>query len=167
MDAIQFRVAGIPRAKARVRFTTFGGFAKAYKPSSEKQKEETWISLASKHLPEEPLTCPVEIELVFVFAPTPSWPRWKREACLLGWALHVKKPDVDNLAKQVLDILTDRWISHDQRVVKLTCEKRFGRAPSTWVAIKPIPDISSKTDFDKKKESHDEKVSQPVRKISS
>ena len=168
VQQIRFKILGIPTPKARPRFASFGGkFTKAYKPAIERHREDTWISLAAQHIPATPLAGPVKVDLQFTFAVSKSWPKWRKDAALRGWTPHTKRPDVDNLAKQVLDLLTGRWLTRDESVVRLTCTKEYGPAPSTEVVITPLTEVTSKKEYDSLQENYDEdgKTIQKLRKI--
>ena len=63
--------------------------------------------------------CPVEVFAVF-YLPRPKKPRWSQPAV---------KPDVDKLARALLDGATDGGLLHDDaRVVRLTVGKEYATA---------------------------------------
>lgn len=59
-----------------------------------------------------------------------------REAKLAGWVAPEKKPDLDNLAKQLLDCMTRLQFWHDDvQVVCLRCEKIYAEQGYWDVAL--------------------------------
>lgn len=69
-----------------------------------------------------PLEGPLCISLVFIM-PRPSRLRWKTKPMPREW--HASKPDVENIAKAVLDALTGLvWID-DAQVASLHCKKLY------------------------------------------
>lgn len=52
---------------------------------------------------------------------------------------HTKKPDLDNLTKQLKDAMTRLQFWHDDRqVVRLACEKRYGETGRWEVCIREM-----------------------------
>jgi crossover junction endodeoxyribonuclease RusA len=54
----------------------------------------------------------------------------------------VKRPDLDKLARAILDAITDVVIADDSQVVRLTATKRLaelGEAPFTTIEVEEIP----------------------------
>lgn len=87
---------------------------------------------------------PVHVRLNFVMPRPKSAPRRSTPPA-------VKRPDVDKLARAVLDALTDVWIEDDSHVTHLTATKRLAEigeepgvhitvgAPHCWVCRKDNP----------------------------
>lgn len=122
---IDFFVQGTPRPQPRTKARAFkvGEFAKAqvYDPGTAADwKKRVWDE-AWKLRPVPRLEGPCRVELRFVF-PRPE------KLCRLRDPLvefpHDKKPDVDNLAKVVLDALTEQgWWRDDGVVAELRVTK--------------------------------------------
>ena len=110
-----------PVAKGRPRFGKHG----AYTPAKTRKAEETIRAFISPF--ESFGSVPVCVD-VMVLMPIPkSWPKKKREAALAGDIEHTGKPDLDNLAKLVLDRITrsERIWRDDSQVVSLTVHKFY------------------------------------------
>lgn len=78
-----------------------------------------------------PLLSPVSVSLVFVFARAPS-PKAKSATA----THHQTTPDVDNLAKTVLDALNGVWWADDRQVFRLSAEKRWGQHDRTEIVAR-------------------------------
>lgn len=77
---------------------------------------------------------PVEVEIIF-FMPIPeSKPKWWKKH--LAEIKHIKKPDIDNLAKLVLDALNGFWWQDDTQVFRLILEKRYDEKPRTEITAR-------------------------------
>lgn len=65
-----------------------------------------------------------------------SIPKKQREAMLRGEIAHTKKPDLDNMAKQLKDAMsrTGFW-GDDRQVVSLRCSKCYAAVPHWEVAV--------------------------------
>ena len=78
----------------------------------------------------EPVAGPLSVDLIF------SMPIPKSVKAASG-DKHIKKPDLDNLVKLVLDAITDSGaIWHDDsQIVAITAHKMYCTRPQTWVCI--------------------------------
>lgn len=55
---------------------------------------------------------------------------------------HTVKPDVDNLAKQLLDAMTRlRFWDDDRQIVELTCRKRYEEEPRWEICVQQVPEM--------------------------
>ena len=114
-------IPGPPVAQPRHRISTRGGFAKAYLPKDHPVhafKQSIFLHSAGRGL----FTGPVEVSIVAWFPMPASWSKKKRREHEGRW--HTQKPDADNIAKAVLDALSDHW-QDDCQVVILTVQKRW------------------------------------------
>lgn len=74
---------------------------------------------------------PVVVRAVF-YMPMPKRPKFTRPAV---------KPDVDKLARALLDGMTDAGlISDDSRVVRLVAEKWYSESPGVSVTVREVSD---------------------------
>ena len=129
---IRFTIQGSPVAKGRPRFARRGNFVATYTPKNTAQAENEIQREALNHII-EPITDPVELSIVFYMAIPRSTS--KKRADTLKNAPHVKRPDVDNLAKLVLDALNGIAWKDDSQVYSMSVEKRYSDNPRTEVTI--------------------------------
>jgi Holliday junction resolvase RusA-like endonuclease len=130
--AVTFTIAGEPVPQPRPRVSTRGGFARAYVPKEHpvhayRQSLAAAARAAGLGETGEPLN--VVIDAVFV--------RPKSHLTKTGvkpTAPRLPRPDVDNLAKAVLDALQD-VIGDDTNVARLVVEKSYGQEARTTVRI--------------------------------
>lgn len=141
-----FTIQGTPIPQHRPRFTTIGGYGRAYSAKSDvefrkiiqsaffKAKERFAVTHGSSPFPFHKDT-PLDVELVF-FLPIPdSYSQKKRELALNREFPHVKKPDVDNLIKGIFDGLKGHAWNDDSQVMSVTAEKFFHTHPMTVMTI--------------------------------
>lgn len=146
MKTLQFFAPGLPVGQPRPRAVSFGGRARMYDPGTS----NTWkacVIQAAKAAAEragwEQATGWVVVDII-AHLPRPKGHfgsgansgRLKRTAP----GSPIGKPDVDNIAKAVLDALNQCGIWRDDaQVVKLACEKRYaipqGRGIGAEVAV--------------------------------
>ncbi len=130
--AITFTVPGDPVPQPRPRVSTRGGFARAYVPKQHPVHDyRASLAAAARDAglgtTGEPLN--VVIDAVFV--------RPKSHLCKAGvkpTAPRLPRPDVDNIAKAVLDALQD-VMGDDSLVARLVVEKSYGTEARTTVRV--------------------------------
>ena len=132
-------VYGDPVPQPRPRITTRGSFAHAYVPKKHpvheyraliaKEWKTPWVAL-----PHDPFAGPVSVSIAFHFSRPTS--HLRKDGSPKASAPEYPRPDVDNLAKAVLDALTDAsaW-ADDSQVVSLTVRKKWSQVPHTLITI--------------------------------
>ena len=97
-----------------------------YDPS--KKDKQNWIKTVIDKIPEQPFTCPLEIHLEFYFKRPKNHYRTGKYSGLLKSSapmIHCFMPDVDNLAKFILDAMNEKFFQDDRQVVKITATKKY------------------------------------------
>lgn len=133
---IAFEVPGVPVAQPRVKATAFGGHARVYTPkTADVYKASVAIACQSVHGDQPPCDGPLEVFIEFVL-PRPKAMIWKSRP--MPSVRHDKKPDIDNLAKAVLDSLGGiAWRDDSQICVLQLCKRIAGgdEQPHTRVRV--------------------------------
>jgi len=129
--SVSFTIPGEPVAKKAPVFTTAGGFPHAY-PNKKTDTYENLVSMIARtYAPESPLETPISIIINAVFSrPNYLSKRSSRTGKLLhaseGRMPHITRPDVDNIAKSVLDGIKKIGIFRDDsQVAKLVVCKSY------------------------------------------
>lgn len=131
-----FTLPVVPTAQQRARHTRTG---RAYKSAVQTANERTLEALLLPHIPKKPLGGALRLEIVASMPIPASTSKRRAEAMLAGKIGHTHKPDVDNLAKQLLDACTRlRFWEDDRQVVSLSIVKRYATAPCWIVSITPL-----------------------------
>jgi Holliday junction resolvase RusA-like endonuclease len=130
--AVTFTIAGEPVPQPRPRVSTRGGFARAYVPKEHpvhayRKAIAEAADEAGLVAQDEPLN--VVIDAVFVRPKSHM-----NKAGVKATAPRLPRPDVDNLAKAVLDALQD-VMGDDTLVARLVVEKSYGQEARTTVRI--------------------------------
>ena len=127
MFQVTFKVLGEPRGKGRARFARMGKFVRTYTDEKTRTYEDTIRTFAQKAMgSSEPLKTALDVFL-YISTPIPaSYSKKDKEACLNGFMLATKRPDIDNVAKAVLDAISGVVYVNDTQVVNLHCTKRYG-----------------------------------------
>ncbi len=136
MKHVDFFVPGEPKGQPRPRAFARGGKARVYDPGTA----EGWkgqVALAAKeHLPPTPIDIPVAMHLRF-HLPRPRGHFGKAGIKPAAPCHHVARPDIDNLAKAVIDALVAIGFLRDDCLVHLLfLTKRYAdAAPGCQVRI--------------------------------
>ena len=127
-----FEVDPVP--KGRPRFTRTGH---AYTPKKTAQYEKQIRAIYDLHRGAF-FEGPISIKLVFNMPIPKSTTKKMKRQIEDGLIQYTKKPDLDNLAKAVLDALNGIAFADDSQIVKLNMEKRYGCCPGVWLQIKEV-----------------------------
>ena len=129
---ISFTVPGEPVPQPRPRVSTRGGFARAYVPAKHPvHAYRQAVALAAKLAGLGTITEPIQVCVVSVFERPKSHVTGR--GVVKATAPRVPRPDVDNIAKAVLDALGDFF--DDTLVESLQVSKSYGTAAHTKVVI--------------------------------
>lgn len=136
---IEFEILGEACAKGRPRFRSVGKYVKPYNTEKTTNYENlvklSFINSGCEPiLEDEPLCASLEI---YVEIPK-SASKKKRNLMLEGSIRPTKKPDLDNVAKAILDALNGVAFNDDKNVVELHVVKRYAEQPKARVVIERI-----------------------------
>jgi Holliday junction resolvase RusA-like endonuclease len=130
---IQLSLYGNPVPKARARTVRTGSSIHSYDPQ-QKLKEGCKWQLRSQYV-EPLLTCPIRIDLLFRLPIPKATSGIRKRQMINGVFFHIKKPDIDNLTKFVLDCLNGIVFEDDSQIVDLCAKKVFSVEPGTLIRI--------------------------------
>lgn len=123
-----------PQKRPRICVSSFG-HAKAYKGKRQKEAEAALDAALALHAPPRPYAGALALRFAAMIPPKKSLGKADRQRLLeRGW--HMDAPDIDNLAKQLLDAMTRTgfWLD-DRQVSELACVKRHGDKPRWLVEL--------------------------------
>lgn len=138
MYKVEIELTGQPIGKGRPRFTRTGH---TYTPQKTKEYERrlhaaAWAEMAKHDI--EMTDRPVAIEIIAFMDIPKSWSKIKRLEAEYGAISPVGTPDVDNIAKIVLDGIQGTLFKTDAQVTSLKCKKTFchpDRGPVLYVSV--------------------------------
>ena len=136
MFSVTIHVDVNPVPKGRPRFSKVGGFVRSYTPKKTSDYEAQVKAIAQQAMTREPLETPLAAFLYFRLPIPKSYPKKRITACLAGSERPIKKPDLDNLAKSVLDGLNGVVWKDDSQIVSLHVTKVYASAPGVDVHIR-------------------------------
>lgn len=150
-DVISFFAPGEPKGQPRPRaFARRMGdryVARVFDAGTAEGWKSQVAVAAGPHAPADPLAGPLNVELFFHFTrPKAHYRQGKFERGLLDTApaWHTGKPDADNLAKAVLDALTQlgKFWRDDSQVARLVVRKHYAETPGCTVSISRLKEGS-------------------------
>jgi Holliday junction resolvase RusA-like endonuclease len=132
-----FAVEGTPIGKGRPKFARRGNFVTAYTPTKTRTYESLIAEAARKAMQSsEPLKTPVAA-YIYITVPVPqSYPKKRREACLIGLERPCKKPDCDNIIKAFFDAMNGIVYIDDSQIVSIHATKNYGSVGMVEVMVK-------------------------------
>ena len=133
---LKFILPITPTAQARPKVAVRGKFAQAYKTKEQQANERTLEACLLPHRPAKPLSGPLVLEFVAALPVPKSVSKATRAAMLQGWDMPVKRPDTDNLCKQLLDACTRlQFWGDDCQIVCLRADKIYAETGYWQVAV--------------------------------
>lgn len=131
--AVHFIVPGEPRGKGRPRFAKRGRFISTYTDTATALYEATVADAGLQAMGStEPLQTPISLRIEAYMTVPSSWSRAKRLDALAGMVVP-GKPDLDNVAKAVMDALNGVLYEDDKQVCALRVAK--------WYALDPRVEV--------------------------
>ena len=137
MTNIYFEVQGVPVPKGRPRMTKTGH---TYTPKETKDYEDLvkWSFIQQVGIYENPPEEPVMVKMVFRM-PIPKSYSLRKLAKIRSQKMACpKRPDIDNLAKIVLDALNGLAYKDDNQIVQMELSKVYSDKPGTTICINEI-----------------------------
>jgi len=132
----QFTIMGNPVAKGRPKFARRGAFMSAYTPEKTVNYENLVKHAFLEKYEANPIEDPLVVKISAYFPPLSSWPKSRKGVLTSGMLIPViKKPDVDNLQKIVLDALNQLAYKDDSQVFSILCVKYYSETPRVEVVI--------------------------------
>jgi Holliday junction resolvase RusA-like endonuclease len=130
--SLTFSVPGEPVPQPRPRVSTRGGFARAYVPAKHPvHAYRQSLAAAARDAGLIDTGEPLHVVIDAVFQRPKSH---MRKSGVKADAPRLPRPDVDNIAKAVLDALQD-VMGDDTNVARLVVEKSYGQEARTTVRI--------------------------------
>ena len=130
---ITLTIPGKPWAKQRTRFSRKTG--SAYTPAATVSFERQVGIIAGQSIA-APLVGPVRVHIAATFAPAKSWSKKKIAEHL--HRPHLQKPDLDNVAKAILDGLNRIAFADDAQVFEFSARKVWGITEQTIITVESM-----------------------------
>jgi Holliday junction resolvase RusA-like endonuclease len=135
-ESVAFIVPGVVVGKGRPKFARRGNFVTTYTPERTANYENL-VKLAAHRAMNgrEAFAVAVSCNISVEVEPAASWSNKKRMAALSGDIRPTSKPDLDNVAKGILDAMNDIVFKDDKQVVVLTVSKKYSEHSQASVEV--------------------------------
>jgi Holliday junction resolvase RusA-like endonuclease len=141
-------INGEPKGKGRPRATVRGGFASVYTDAQTRKYEASITAIArDKMAGRSPFEGPLSVTLRFRMPIPKSATKRVRDGMAAGEIAHCGRPDIDNLAKAVLDAIGEDAaakkmglearvvFANDSQIVRLIAAKLYAEQPGVDVRV--------------------------------
>lgn len=137
---INFIINGEPFGKKRPRAVSRGGFARVHNdPENERYELKVINAFQSKYGKDIETYFGkddyLEVKIVSYYSIPKSFSNKKRSQAIAHELRPTKKPDLDNIAKSILDALNNIVYNDDSQVVTSSSYKWYAETPYTSVEI--------------------------------
>jgi Holliday junction resolvase RusA-like endonuclease len=120
-----------PRPQKRPRSRSAGGKAYTYKDPGQEADESNLVAALLPHRPGKPMEGALSLTWTAAFPMPKSMPKRARAE-----ARFIRKPDIDNLEKFLMDCLqTAQFYLDDKQVVRTSGEKVYREGPGYWLMV--------------------------------
>ena len=138
METVRFTVPGAPKGKARARTVRGrGGNSFSYTPE-QTVLYENLIKCCYRQEASGVIFKPLKVTIIAYYPIVKSTSKKKKQQMLDDLMFPTKKPDIDNIAKSILDALNKLAYRDDTQVVTLHMEKHYAEDPRVEVEIEEI-----------------------------
>ena len=134
-NKLEFTIDGKVQPQQRPRFSRQGGFVKTYDPPESARYKKHVAQVAEQYTLEDLIDSPIKLTIDAYIEIPKSYTKKKRKQIEDGELLHIKKPDVDNLAKGIKDGITGIIWTDDSLIVELLVRKHYSENPRAEVII--------------------------------
>lgn len=128
-------IPGSPVAKGRPRVGRYGTYTPKKTSTFESYVEYCWVAEYGNLKPSERALI---VSIVFYMPIPKSVSKKAREAIGRGETKHIKKPDLDNMAKSILDALNGLAYKDDSQIYSLTLLKTYNEIPRSELIIREV-----------------------------
>lgn len=139
MTSVDFTIDEAPAGKKRPKFSTVNGYVRTYTPADTLDNElyvrACYIQRTREKFP--PKT-PLRVNICCWYPMPKSTSKKKAAKMAAGEIIPVVKPDLDNVAKLILDALNGLAWEDDNQIARLEISKVYGEEPHTDVHIETI-----------------------------
>lgn len=139
MTAVRFVIPGAPVGKGRPKFARRGAFVTVYTPEKTASYENLVKVKAEEAMQgRELFSGAVSVAIWIYVTPPASWSQEKQRAAIAGEIFPISKPDVDNVAKGILDACNKIVWRDDMQSCDLMVWKRYATSARAHVSVRAL-----------------------------
>ena len=138
MMTVTFTIPGSPQSKQRPRFSRKNGSVAVYTPEETANYESLVQFAYLQQCGKAFLNGAICAEISTYFPVTQSASKKKKHAMVADEIKYIKKPDLDNVVKALLDALNGVAYHDDAQVCEMHVRKKYAEAPRVVVVLTEI-----------------------------
>lgn len=138
-EPLVIAIPGPPVPKARPKFFRKGSYVGSYTPRPTLDYEARvryCVTSAMSRERRELFVDAISVTLECTMPIPASWSQRKKDHAALGSIMPATKPDLDNIAKSILDAANGHAWRDDAQIVELIIRKRYG-TPGVVMTVRP------------------------------
>lgn len=137
---LSFRLDIAPVAQMRARHgRTRNGLHVTYRHPTQQANDRALQALLAPYAPRTPANGPLVLEFIAGLPVARTDSKRAAEAKLSGVLPPIKRPDIDNLAKELMDCMTRmRFWDDDDQIQQLHCSKIYARSACWLITLRPF-----------------------------
>lgn len=133
----EFVLPIVPTPKMRQKTCVHGKHASTYTSARQAANMETITALLAQHAPKTPATGSLRVDILCCLPIPKSMTKRDRQGVMNFTVFPAKKPDLDNLDKQIMDAMTRlRFWEDDSQVCLILSGKVYSETPCWLVRVK-------------------------------
>ena len=130
---MKITIYGDPKAQKRPRFARRGKFVTTYDPSN--LEKDNFICQIIKNKPDKPIEGALSLMCRYYLPIPKSFSKRKKIRLTQETTPHVKRPDLDNLDKFVMDCMNSIFYSDDSQIYSKQSFKFYSPIPRTEIEL--------------------------------
>lgn len=135
---LNFKVDGKPKPKQSFRYSRFGSYTSKDVKDYARHIQACFYKEYPKWLPSMFHEKPLKVE-IDVFMQVPKTASKKRQQAMLVHDIRpLKRPDIDNISKNILDSLNGIVYADDKQIVSLLVSKAYAEEDYIFITISEV-----------------------------
>lgn len=136
---ISFTIPGKVQAQERPRFSRRGKGVRTHDAPKSRNYKEFVSLIAMQNKPQEPLQGALRLEVdIYVVPPKKYHTKPKQQLIACGELRPKAKPDIENLAKGIMDGCNKIIWQDDAQIVELVARKWYSMEPRAEIKVKQL-----------------------------
>lgn len=134
-NELRFTIDGDVQPQERPRFSRQGKYVNTYDPPKSAKYKKYVSEVASNYKLDELIDSPIKLTIDIYIQIPKSYTKKVKQQIENKELLHIKKPDIENLAKGIMDGITGIIWRDDSLVVELHLAKHYSDNPRAELLI--------------------------------
>lgn len=135
---IQFTIQGKPKPKQSFRYSRFGSYTSKDVKDYARHIQASFYNAYPNWLPSMVQDKALSVKIWIYIKPPKSTSKKKQQAMLRCEIKPLKRPDIDNISKNILDALNGIVYADDKQIVSLLVSKAYAEEDYIFITISEV-----------------------------